>query len=230
MRQQTTKGIILTRIKYGEADRIITVLTPDQGKVRLLAKGVRKIKSRLAGGIELFSVNDISYIVGKGDLGTLTSSRAISNFDQIVKDVDRTMYAYEILKSMNKVTEDSPEEGYFDLLQRTLAGINQADLALDLIRLWFYLHLLELSGFSPNLTSDDTGKILSPETEFTFSFDDMAFLEHPSGPFSARHIKLLRLALQASSPARLQNVQNAEDILSPLVQLTKAMTAQHTRI
>jgi DNA repair protein RecO (recombination protein O) len=73
MQQLQTRGIILSRTDFGEADRILTVLTPQQGKLRLMAKGVRKIKSKLAGGIELFSVSDITYIRGKGELGTLIS-------------------------------------------------------------------------------------------------------------------------------------------------------------
>ena len=59
MNRISTRSIILTRINYAEADRIITFLTPSNGKVRAIAKGVRKAKSKLAGGIELFSISDI---------------------------------------------------------------------------------------------------------------------------------------------------------------------------
>jgi DNA repair protein RecO (recombination protein O) len=75
MKQQSTKAVILTRTDYGEADRIMTFLTPELGKVRAMAKGVRKPKSKLAGGIELFSVSDITYIVGRSELQTLVSTR-----------------------------------------------------------------------------------------------------------------------------------------------------------
>jgi DNA repair protein RecO (recombination protein O) len=57
MKTIVTKGIVLTRTDYGEADRILHFLTPDQGKIAGIAKGVRKSKSKLAGGIELFSVS-----------------------------------------------------------------------------------------------------------------------------------------------------------------------------
>ena len=57
MKQLVTEVIILARTDYGEADRILTVLSPEYGKLRLLAKGVRRVKSKLAGGIELFSVS-----------------------------------------------------------------------------------------------------------------------------------------------------------------------------
>ena len=76
MKTISTQAIVLKRSNYREADRILRVITPDRGKISLIAKAVRKPKSKLAGGIELFSVNEISYIEGKSDLSTLVSSRA----------------------------------------------------------------------------------------------------------------------------------------------------------
>jgi DNA repair protein RecO (recombination protein O) len=71
MKRFKTNGIILARTNYGEADRIITFLTPDHGKVKVIAKAVRKSKSKLAGGIELFSISQISFIIGRGEINTL---------------------------------------------------------------------------------------------------------------------------------------------------------------
>lgn len=65
MKTISTQAIVLKRSNYREADRILRVITPDRGKISLIAKAVRKPKSKLAGGIELFSVNEISYIEGK---------------------------------------------------------------------------------------------------------------------------------------------------------------------
>src|SRR4051812_28556736 len=107
MRQILTRGIVLSRTDYGEADRIVSVLTPDQGKLRLMAKGVRKVKSKLAGGIELFSVSELSFIPGKNDIGTLVSARLTQHFANIVKDINRTMFGYELLKRLNRATEDA---------------------------------------------------------------------------------------------------------------------------
>ena len=71
MNQLTTQGIVLRRTDFGEADRILTVLTPANGKLSLMARGARRSKSKLAGGIELFSTSDLVYIQGKSDLGGL---------------------------------------------------------------------------------------------------------------------------------------------------------------
>lgn len=230
MNQKVTVGIVLARTNYGEADRILTVLTSDQGKIRLLAKGVRKIKSRMAGGIELFSINDITYIVGKGELGTLVAARVFRNFGNIVKDVNRTMFTYDILKLCNKLTEDSPEPEYFTVLGRALDAINDDKNSLDAIELWIYMQLLRLSGHSPHLAIDNEGSKLDPTKTYMFSYEEMAFTEHNAGPFNADHIKLLRLANSTNSAVRLAKVGGTENILPSLTQLTKTMLRQHTRM
>lgn len=68
MKTYRTKAVVLRRTNYGEADRILQLLTPD-GRRSVMARGVRKEKSKLAGGIELFAVSDVVIGEGKGDLG-----------------------------------------------------------------------------------------------------------------------------------------------------------------
>ena len=103
MRRYITQGIVLTRTDYAEADRILSFLTSDHGKVRAIAKGVRKERSKMAGGVELFCVNELSFIKGRGEISTLVSSRLIKYFETIVKDINRTMYGYSFLKLLNKI-------------------------------------------------------------------------------------------------------------------------------
>src|SRR3954468_11171776 len=118
MQKFKTQGIILNRTEYGEADRILTFLTANHGKVKAIAKGVRKLKSKLAGGIELFSISDLSFIVGSGEINTLASSRLVTHYGGIVKNLDRTNLGYEFIKIIDRATEDKPEPGYFDLLNQ----------------------------------------------------------------------------------------------------------------
>src|SRR5664279_3509870 len=124
MRQIVSEAIILNRIDYGEADRILTLLTPDYGKLSLVAKGVRRIKSKLAGGIELFSVSDITFIKGRGEIGTLVSTRLKKHYGAIVTDYERTMLGYELIKRLHRVTEDQTESEYFDLLREAFEALN----------------------------------------------------------------------------------------------------------
>ena len=229
MKQKATAAIVLARTNYGEADRIVTLLTPEQGKVRVLAKGVRKIRSRMAGGIELFSVNDITYIEGRGELCTLISSRLQVNYGTIIKDVTRTMYAYEVLKTVHKVTQDSPEPEYFSVLQQTFAAINDPSASLDYIRLWFGMRLLSIGGHEPNLTTDTTGRRLAQDKLYTFSYDDMAFRVDDRGVFTSRHIKLLRLC-GPSGALQLARIKDVDEILPQLVQMLHLMVRQNLSI
>lgn len=223
MKTIVTTGIVLSRTNFQEADRIITMLTPDQGKIRLVAKGVRRQKSKMAGGIELFSVGDITYLPGRGELGTLISSRVLTNYPNIVKDINRTMYGYELLKLINKITEDPAEHEYFDLLRAALAGLDNEDISLELNQLWANMQLLKLTGHAPNLESDTDGNKLQEDHKYVFSFDDMAFAQTEAGQPSARLIKVLRLSLSAPAPEMLLKIKGTEELTKDALQLATAM-------
>jgi DNA repair protein RecO len=230
MNQLTTRGIILSRTNYGEADRILTILTPDYGKLRLMARGVRKIKSKLAGGIELFSISDLVFIRGKGDIGTLVSSRLFKHYGQIVQSLDRTMVGYELIKQLNRVTEDEPEPAYFQLLEQAFEALEASDIELDLIKLWFAAQLLKLAGHSPNLSTDDQGKKLESDALYNFNFEAVAFTSADSGRFSTNHIKLLRLLFSGHTPEVLTQVQGSELLVKDIGPLIQTMRNSHIRI
>jgi DNA repair protein RecO (recombination protein O) len=223
MNQIITKGIILTRTDYGEADRIITLLTPDQGKIRLLARGVRRIKSKLAGGIELFSVSDIAYIRGRGELGTLISSRLQKHFMHIVSDISRTMLGYELIKQLNKETEDTPEPAYFDLLIQLFDALDDTSINVNVIKIWYAIQLLSLGGHTPNLYYDDTGCALNASLSYNFDHYNMAFTPIDSGKFNAKHIKFLRLGFSGNSPKILEKVQVSIGLVNECSNLVDSM-------
>jgi len=215
--QFATTGIVLTRTTYQEADRIVTFLTPD-GKVRAIAKGVRKPKSKLAGGVELFSVSDLTFITGKSELNTLISARLKRHFGNIVKDLERTNWAYEVLKILNRLTEETAGPEFLALLTDTLAALDDLKLALPLVKLWFDMQLLRSLGNEPNLTTDKTGAKLQPGHNYGFDIDTMAFYERENGDFTADHIKLLRLSL-SNRPEVLGQVKGAQALLPATLKL-----------
>jgi len=212
MKQLKTKGIVLSRTDYGEADRIITFLTPDHGKVRVMAKGVRKSKSKLAGGIELFSVSDICFVVGRGELRTLTSTRLVKHYGGIVKELGRTNTAYELIKVLNKATEDHTEPAYFDILEQSFKALDDVNTNHELVKLWFDMQILKLAGHSPNLQADSNGAKLKANQTYDFNIDQMSFVTplEREGAFNANHIKFLRLMFADNSPQSIQRIQNAE--------------------
>lgn len=225
MNQIVTTGIVLKRLNFGEADRIITLITPDHGKLRLMAKGVRKVKSKLAGGIELFSVTAITYIPGKRDIGTLVSSRLVTHYGDIVTDIKRTMFAYELLKLIDKSTQDECDEEFYELLLQSLSAVGNKSIPLEIIEAWFRIRLLKLLGHEPNFSSDTKGNKLEAGQQYIFDFDTMAFVINKGGVYADNHIKILRLFL-TQSPEKIMHIQNTDKIMTDLGSLTKAMLAQ----
>lgn len=223
MKQLVTPAIILQRTDYGEADRILTLLTPEYGKLSLLAKGVRRVKSKLAGGIELFSVSEITFIRGRGGVGTLVSTRLIKHYGRIVSNLDRTMLGYELIKQLHRVTEDEPEAAYFELLREAFEALNDPDMPLELVRAWFGADVLRLAGYTPNLQTDTAGHKLAADQTYQFSIEQMAFAPAPDnqGPFDAAPIKFLRLLFGSNNPKVLKQVLASDQLVktcSPLIQ------------
>jgi DNA repair protein RecO (recombination protein O) len=229
MNRILTTGIILGRIDYGEADRILTVLTPEQGKLRLMAKGVRRIKSKLAGGIELFSVSQISFIPGKGDIGTLVSTRLEKHYDGIVAHLDRVQLGYELLKLVDKVTEDVPEAGYFQLLQHAFEALADPAVDIELVRVWFFAQLLRIAGHTPNMQTDNSGKRLDAAAHYEFDQDNMSFVQHPKALLGADSIKFLRLLFSDNTPQVLSRIAGHQALLARLSPLVHAMRLNHLR-
>lgn len=230
MKQFRTQAIILNRTDYGEADRIIGFLTPDHGKVKAIAKGVRKSKSKLAGGIELFSVSDISFIPGRREIGTVVSTRLIKHYGNIVKDLNRTNSGYVFIKRLDKVTEDAPEPAYFYLLQEAFEALNDPAVDLELVNLWFSMQLLRLAGHTPNLRTDAGGHRLSSDKKYSIDFEEMCFSQDEQGIFNADLIKFMRLGFSPNSARALNRVKQAPNMSAVLQPAVQSMLSNHIRL
>jgi len=223
MNQQNTTAIVLARTNYGEADRIITVLTPDYGKLRLIAKGVRRVKSKLAGGIELFSVSHITFIKGRGDIGTLVSARLERHYGNIVSDIGRVQLGYDLIKLLNKTIEDEAEKEYFELLEHSFQALDDPANSDELIRTWFMAQLLRQGGNMPNLQTDSFGEKLNPHVSYEFDYDAMAFVQHDQGQLTADHIKFMRLIFSGNPPAILHKVNGWQNLLDGCSMIIRTM-------
>lgn len=229
MNQLLTTAIILRRTNFGEADRIITLLTPDHGKLRVMARGVRRAKSKLAGGIELFSVSHVTFIPGRGEIGTLVSTRLERHFGTIIKDLERVQLGYELIKRLDKATEDQTEASYFTLLLQGFEALDDSAIPADVIQLWFSAQLLQLGGHEPNLRTDTAGNKLEAGSKYNFDIEAMTFTMHPSGRFSASDIKFLRLLFSAAKPAVLAKVVGLAGLGARTRPLLTAMSQQYVQ-
>jgi DNA repair protein RecO (recombination protein O) len=217
-----TKAILLRRTNYGEADRILQLLTPDRGKVSAIAKGVRRGKSKLAGGLELFSVCDVTIHEGKGDMGLVTSARIDTFYGNILQDYDRLQLGYECIKEVNKASETVAEPEFFELLNIDLASLEDFKVPVQLVEIWFRLQLAILLGGALNLTTTTGNAPLESGKLYNFNFDDMHFVAHLSGRFNESHIKLLRL-LTAKNPRVIARVGGIENLFEDALWLARAI-------
>ncbi len=217
-----TKAIILRRTNYGEADRILNFITPEHGKMSAIAKGIRKAKSKLAGGLELFATCDVTVLQGKSDLGTISSARLDTFYGDILKDYDRMQLAYDLVKLINRAAETVSEPDFYYLLQGSLAYLNELNVDFRIVELWFRLRFAAILGVGLNVVSDFRGKPLNADEQYDFDFADMAFVPRPRGAFGEEHIKFLRLA-NAKNPAILRQVSGVEGVIDDCLRLLRTV-------
>ena len=149
-RTYRTEAIVLRRKDFGEADRVLTLLTPERGKVRVVAKGIRKPASRKAGHLELFMRSKL--LVAKGrDLDLITQAETVSAYRPLREYLLRGAYAAYMVELIDRLTPDEQENReIYDLLCHGFDWLCESpDLALT-VR-YYELHLLGLAGFQPQL-------------------------------------------------------------------------------
>lgn len=194
MKFQKTEGIILRRVSFGDADRIITIITPE-GKFGALAKGVRRPQSKLAAGIEPLSKNQLTLLEGRGELMTLTSARPVQVWSKILSDYERLELANNFMKTADRLPEAGAGGEYFAPLEIALTGLNQPEINAHLIELWFYLRVLALSGRHPELKSDSESQSLEVDKRYSLDPASGRLISSNSGALSGSHIKLWRLCV-----------------------------------
>ena len=150
LRTYRTEGVVIRQMPLGEADRILTLCSPDMGKVRAVAKGARRMKSRLGGHLELLNRASVSVAMGR-NLDTITEASTISAFCRIRDDlrrVSRAMYVAELVDGFSM--EGNGNQAMYALLLGALAWLERAA-NLDLLMRWFEMRLLECAGYMPEL-------------------------------------------------------------------------------
>lgn len=192
MSSQRTAAIVLRRTNYGEADRILKLLTPD-GQASVMARGVRREKSKLAGGIELFAKSDITIHQGKGNLGVLTSARLLTFYRHILEDYERMQFGYEVTKTVSRASDTLDDGEWFTILDSVYQGLNIVNLPLALTQSWFYLHYADMVGHQLSLDRDVNGDRLQPELKYQYDVGDQGLRQQENGDITADHIKFLRL-------------------------------------
>jgi DNA repair protein RecO (recombination protein O) len=145
-----TEAIVIKRSDFFEADRLLTLYTPKLGKIRAIAKGVRKPTSRKSGHVELFTHSQLLIARGR-NLDIVTQAETVHAFRPLREDLLRTTYAYYAAELMDLFVEEGIENRpLFDLLLAMLDWLGDAP-DLDLTTRFFELRLLSLLGYRPQL-------------------------------------------------------------------------------
>ena len=144
------EGIVLKTIKLGEADRIVTIFTRSNGKVRAVAKGVRKTKSRFGGRLEPFTHAQLMIYKGR-NLDTITSVDIVRSFDEIRTDYRCLTSAAALVEVVEKMTEEREQAAStYALLLAGLTALGSGPC--DSVVPAFLIKLLSISGYHPQLT------------------------------------------------------------------------------
>lgn len=144
-----TKGIIIRRKNFGETDRLLTIYTKEYGKIRVVAKGVRKTLSKLGGHLELFYQVNLMLAEGK-NLDIITGVEVINNFKNIRGDkylINNAYYISEIIDLA--VHEESEIPEIYELLIEILSSFDKNDSTLS----YFELKLVSILGHVPEIFS-----------------------------------------------------------------------------
>lgn len=142
-----TNGIVIKRMDFGEADRILTILTERFGKIKAIAKGVRKSTSKLGGHLEPFMIVDFQLHEGK-TFFTITGASIISEFPNLHAELPKMAKAYVAGELVdNFIHENEKSEVTFQILTQILELIenNEKNFLINA----FALKLIETSGFQP---------------------------------------------------------------------------------
>lgn len=209
-----THAFVLRRTNYGEADRIINLISP-VGKIAVMAKGVRKPKSKLAGGIEMFSLTNVNLHFGKSEMAVLTGAKMEKFYGEILKDLTRMELASEMLKKINKASDSVDSAGFFEILK---SGLSALDSGCDirLVDAWFNLNLMKIVGEEVNLYRDIDGEQLKVDLKYSWNNMEMAFYPDDSGNIDANVIKILRLLISADLDVvrRIKHISNYVEVLN----------------
>ena len=201
-------GVIVRTHKLGEADRIVSVITENNGKVRAVAKGVRKTRSRYGGRLELLRHLDLQFYQGRGDLDIVTQAETRDHWPEIREDLDRLGNALTIAEAVEQVVQDKqPNQEASRMLCGALETLQRSDPVLIVPA--FMLKLLAHEGVAPVLDECVVGGEVTDLEFFDPRVGGVTCAAHPRGRrVSSSALELMRATL-GGALATVLEVQQA---------------------
>ena len=228
-----TEGVILRRVDYGEADRILTVLTREHGKIGVIARGVRKAGSRMAAHTDLFARSRMQLARGRGELDILTQAESLGGASPLA-DARRAACASVCAELADRVLESNhPDDETFDLVVEALSDCTDSTRDPRAALVWLTRRMIDRLGYAPILHQCVSCACILAETTAWFSAVAGGLLCPRCAPSdlgavecSVRVIKVLRVA--AAGDADLyRRLRIDEESLVTLESVAERELAQH---
>ena len=217
-RSLRVEAVVLRHLDWGEADRLLTLFTREAGKLRAVAKGARKVRSRKAGHLEPFT--RVALMLARGrDAWIVTQAETVDAYLPIGQDLTRIGYASYVIELLDRFTyEEGENRPLYNLLTDTLARI--AALPDPFLAVRYYdIRLLDLSGFRPELFHCvGCGDLIQPQDQFFSALQGGALCPRcglnpgaQAWPISMAALKYLR-HLQRSTYAEAARADPSEPV------------------
>jgi DNA repair protein RecO (recombination protein O) len=224
------EGIVLSRRDWGEADRLVTLFTPDIGKLRVIAPGARKPLTRKSGHLELFTRG--RFVLARGrSLDKITQAETRDYFPRLRDTLESVSAAYQLVELVDRFLEEHDENPLlYDLLLQALSWLEQGDNP-ELALRFFELRMLGYVGYQPQLfrcgICDQT---LEPVEQF-FSVSEGGVIcpacavgENALIPLSLTVLKVLRF-MQSEEWSEARRLRLAEPLAAAVERVLHRYTA-----
>jgi len=213
-------AVVLHHVEWGEADRLLTLFTRQLGKVKAIAKGVRKLRSRKAGHLEPFTRSSLQLARGR-DLFIITQAEATHTYSTLRENLEYLGYGSYVIEVLTRFTYEEGENlALFRLLVDTLQRLERGDDPVIVIH-YYEIRLLDLVGFRPQLfVCTQCEDEIQPKNQFFSAFlggvlcPKCGHRTNEGRPISIEALKYLRhfqrSSYQEATRAQIDPVVNAE--------------------
>ncbi|HOV25430.1 MAG TPA: DNA repair protein RecO [Pseudobacteroides sp.] len=219
-------GIVIKEVNTGEADRIVTILTKNRGKISAFAKNSRLPRSNLVAGTQIMCYSNFVLFKGR-DMYTISSCDVLEPFYGLRCDVVKLTYSAHLLELVNDVIqEEQPAVKTLQLLLNTLHFIDKTDRSCELFTRIFELRFLSILGYAPYVSSCINCGSLEID-KMSFSFKKCGFLcsscameDVNAQPLSVGAAKAIYYIVH-SNIKELFNFEVSENVLEELSRVNK---------
>ncbi len=213
-------AVVLRNQLLGESDRIVTLLCRDEGKVRAVAKGVRKTTSRIGSRLAPFMVVDVQWSTGKS-LGIIQQVETVSaHASSLATDYEAYTAASSMVETADQLTHHDAPRSQFLLLVGGLRALAERAHPTSLILDSYLLRALSLAGWSPSIENCAQSGVPGPHRHFVPAMGGMVAAElAPPGSLSVspQTVTLLGALLDGNWPLAQSSTDASRDEASAIV-------------